>query len=537
MNELQSAEWGFDLLVEPWITCVSADGGVREYGIEDLLSDAHNLSEIIDPSPLVVVSAIRLLEAVLLSSLGIDDEDGWLTLWQGGRFDEKAMSSVRRLCAERMDLFDCARPFYQSCDIDPGGTSEHAKSVGYLFPEAATGTAVIHYVHAAEDEHAYCPVCCAKGLVMLPAFATSGGQGIKPSINGVPPLYVLPVGRSVFETLLLNCVISAYRPPMALPLDPGPFWASDGVVGHKEERVSVGFVESLTWQPRRVRLLSPFSEGVCTRCGRTTAQLARQIVFDQGVSRPRDAASWLDPWAAYVWRTDKMGATTVRPLRPQADRQTWRDVGALFLTQVPEAEASARGRATRPAIVNQTAYLAQATKQDGLAEIAGNRYMTVGIRTNMKAKVFEWSVNRFDMPNVVLGPRAALPVTRALRHAETAADAVGNAVMRLHPGTERENPSWSDVRTAMGDVIRPTQREYWSEIEPEFRSRLFDERLAGDEEDQAAWLSEWTEVVRAAIVGVLERVLAASDDTADGLRRQEAARHVLFTQLKKGGVT
>ena len=51
------------------------------------------------------------------------------------------------------------------------------------------------------------------------------------------------------------------------------------------------------------------------------------------------------------------------------------------------------------------------------------------------------------------------------------------------------------------------------------------------------WLAAWVTVVRATAASVLEEVLITSDDTANGLRRQEAARHALYSQLKKGGVT
>jgi len=195
VNEnVQPVDGGFDVLRDPWITCVSAGGDASDFGVEGLFEQAHELSEIIDPSPLVVVSVLRLLEAVLLSALEIDDEDRWLELWAAGRFDDGSMARVRECCSGRMDLFNDERPFYQSRDIDVTGEGERAKSVGYLFPDTATGTAVVHYAHAAEASHAFCPVCCTKGLATLPAFATSGGQGIKPSINGVSTAHFISGG-------------------------------------------------------------------------------------------------------------------------------------------------------------------------------------------------------------------------------------------------------------------------------------------------------------------------------------------------------
>ena len=78
--------------------------------------------------------------------------------------------------------------------------------------DVPAGTAVTHYRHGSDDECAFCPTCVAACLTGVPAFASSGGAGIKPSINGVPPIYVLPVGKTLFESLLLSLVIPDYQP-------------------------------------------------------------------------------------------------------------------------------------------------------------------------------------------------------------------------------------------------------------------------------------------------------------------------------------
>ena len=525
----------YDLLRQDWIGYLARDGSRAETGIEGLLAHAHEITEVVDPSPLVEASVVRLLVAVLLSSTRLGDEEDWDELWRRGRFDDDLLAGVRAACAGRFDLFDAHVPFYQSGDIEPRGEGERSKSVGYLFPEAATGTAVVHYAHAGERAQAACAACCAKGLVMLPVFATSGGQGIKPSINGVPPTYVLPLGATLFETLMLNAPLGDFRPPGAAPHDPGPFWAGDGVVGHKEERSDVGFLESLTWQPRRVRLLGPAEAGVCTRCGRPSDQLTRRVVLDQGRSRPKKAGVWLDPWAAYVRRTDRAGIESTRPLRPREERATWRDLGALFAARVPAAEVDARGRPSRPAIVNQMAHLRAELAEDAPAALGSEGFLTVGIRTDMKAKVFEWRRDRFELPRAALKAGAAVPLTRALRAAETAAQALETALLRLHAGTERPSPSWPDIRAAMADTTRLAARRYWATLEPRFRDHLWDVRLARDEVSQAAWLSDAMATVRSTVVQAHEEMLAGGDDTAVGLRRQEAARGTLYDQLSKGG--
>jgi hypothetical protein len=164
------------------------------------------------------------------------------------------------------------------------------------------------------------------------------------------------------------------------------------------------------------------------------------------------------------------------------------------------------------------------------------RYLAVGIRTDMKAKVFEWRSDRFELPAAVLGESAAAPVIRALRSAEVGADALGGALLRLHPGTERDNPPWSDIRAAMAETTTDAARGYWTALEPRFRNALFDTRLAEAEQAQSEWLNEWVQTVRDTAVKVADSTLDSRDDTAAGLRRQEAARRSLYTLLKKGGV-
>jgi len=148
---------------------------------------------------------------------------------------------------------------------------------------------------------------------------------------------------------------------------------------------------------------------------------------------------------------------------------------------------SARGRLVRPTIVNQVAALMQEVRYDGLAETPSERFLTVGIRTDMKAKVFEWRIDRFELPDDVLGSAAAVPVTRALRQAETGADAVARHFCGCMLAASVTAPVGRyPLRDGWGH--RYAARQYWTALEPEFRSSLFDGRLAGGEEaQQSGW--------------------------------------------------
>src|SRR5262249_5565710 len=160
---------------------------------------------------------------------------------------------------DRFDLFDPRHPFYQTAD--PGDAEP--VSVAYLAMQLPKADRAAWFVHAHEDQHALCPACCARQLATLPPLAFAGGStppqrgkgarvGYKAGLNGANALYVLLHGETLFQTLLWNYALPPARPPQADDAADRPAWAGDGTVGRGAEVARVGYVRSLTWQPRRV---------------------------------------------------------------------------------------------------------------------------------------------------------------------------------------------------------------------------------------------------------------------------------------------
>ena len=116
--------FSFNLVTERWIPCVRPDGTRVTLNLEDTLSQAHELREIHDDSPLVTVTLHRLLLAILHHIFGPEDAAAWTELWQGGRgyFDPRKVHEYFRDPAHpkrfsRFDLFDSERPFYQTAEM------------------------------------------------------------------------------------------------------------------------------------------------------------------------------------------------------------------------------------------------------------------------------------------------------------------------------------------------------------------------------------------------------------------------------------
>lgn len=528
----------FDLLTDPWITVRSVAGNTEPVSLRELLLRALELEAIAEPSPLATFGVYRLLAAVLHQYLELPDEEAWQEVWHAERLPEAFFARLEAGCAGRLRLFDAERPFYQSGDVRLGSKpTEPLKSVGYLAPEAATGTNVAHFAHAGEAEHAFCPACCARGLVQLPVFATAGGAGIKPGINGVPPLYVLPRGKTLFHTLLLN-YFPELRPPLADPADPGPLWETGGSVEARKEKDRTGFVESLTWPPRRVRLF-PGPGGLCSRCGEAVPVLVRRMVFAQGWSRRKELPLWRDPWAAYAPR--KGGdPTEVLPVRPTEQKDVWRDFPSLFLTQTGDGGA-------RPLVLEQIALL---ELHQALPRRYPLQYEVFGLRTDMKAKIFEWRQETFQFSAALLASRhAAASIRRALdyaAHADAALlaglkllfaekAALREMAGRVRSGERLKSPPVDVDR--QDPVLYGTRRGYWLQMEGEFRHALLDERLTTGEEARLEWERDWQAAASQAAEHVLGLALQGYDGDPDAVLKQVCARSVFRMVLRgwKGG--
>ncbi|MGC9349820.1 MAG: type I-E CRISPR-associated protein Cse1/CasA, partial [Anaerolineae bacterium] len=171
----------FNLWTEPWITLETPDGSLRELSLEKTLKHAHELRAIYDPSPLVIASIHRLLTAIVHDIIRPARDEDLAEVWKAERYAESEIHLFGERYAHRFDLFSRETPFLQSADLplEPEKRAPGMKPVSYLIEEIPAGTEVAHYRHGVADDYVFCPVCAARGLVTIPAFATSGGAGIK----------------------------------------------------------------------------------------------------------------------------------------------------------------------------------------------------------------------------------------------------------------------------------------------------------------------------------------------------------------------
>lgn len=478
MSELPT----FNLWSESWITVEATTGAVETVSIAELLNKAPSYRTLMDPSPLVMVAIHRLMVAILQDALRPANNHALLNLWEAGSFPSDALEAFGGEYAHRFDLFSDDAPFLQSADIarDPEKKGQ-GKSVGYLLAEQTAGTAVTHYHHLYEDGQMLCAVCCAGGLLTIPPFASSGGAGIRPSINGVPPIYILPGGETLFHSLVASLTTPHYQPDIADQDNDTPWWRHDPVVGKSAEVLRVGYLHSLTFPARRVRLHPEPMARPCSRCGRSTTWGVAEMVYQMGESRPKNAPFWQDPFAAYYTRKDSPAPL---PIRPREGHALWREFAALFLPQ-DSAQTSSR---IRPSIIDQLE-----TLHDGLPIDPTSRFpfRAVGLRTDMKMKIFEWESSGFQItPRLLADPAVSLRIEHALEFAEQAAATLKRMYRLYFSGSGTRADAFGSPHVKGSNALRDQMlTRYWQRLGEVFLGWISRFWMGTDADDL---LAEWT---------------------------------------------
>lgn len=411
----------YDLATRPWLACKLPDGADQQYGLIDLLANAHGIRELAEPSPLGEFGAYRMLIALLHWLRPIKTIAAWRSLWQAGRFPDSLVEGFAWRAQERFDLFHATRPFYQH-PRDAKGAKP--MTVGYLAMEMPTATYINHFHHVYDSEHAFCPACCAKGLLALSAFATQGGSGKPMSINGPPPLYALPRGDTLFQTLLLNLPIAELTDVWGTPVSgDAPAW--DRQEGHGRGSHPVGFLEGLTWQPRRAHLLPEEEAGRCTCCGEDTPVVVREMRFPKGGDSrgPKDTARpWSDPHVP-------LKALEGDQVRPRAAPAFWcQQLKSLLVSEdVDDIHP--------PPVMRQTVSLLQMGAMPASATI---RPQHLALEAQ-KATLRRWLRKQWYLPAPVLGDRDACA---ALRRELDLVEELGAQAVRGLPWAEGRQALW-----------------------------------------------------------------------------------------------
>ena len=268
----------FTLLEEEWIPALYHNGEWKRIGILQAFEDAGRIRQIAASNPMDRVAILRFLLALLYWCQGNPPGDSIAI--PAGKFpgDWFVKLHDNRDC---FNLLGGGKRFYQD------RKTQHPLGITDLLQEIPTGNNFWHFRHATDKKDGLCPACCAFGLLRLPLFSVSGTPDRKAGINGTPPIYAIPVGESLWETLTQNWQ------PRRLP-GGTPAWIQPDIFPTLREEVPV--LIGLTQLSRRVWLHDPEPVGTCICCGEKASIIRTCEYQSAGI---QENEHWSDPHVLY----------------------------------------------------------------------------------------------------------------------------------------------------------------------------------------------------------------------------------------------
>lgn len=311
----------FNVGYDPWIPVIR-EGVPTRVSARDALAEAHLIDGFDVAKAPAIVATVRHLVAMCQRIEPVENSAAQEELWDRGRYDIARVDAYFRENRSLFNLFDDRRPFGQVAGLTP--VSGDPKPPSMLSLSAASGNNVPLF-SATHDGNArpLAPADALLGLLTLGGFDTAA---IKPGAVGDPQVtkgkttgnrtgvlgylgVVLPLGRNLFETLVLN------TPALPIPEQDAPVWERE-ITPAWELRQPVGPLELLTWSSRRMRLVSSDDRREVTG-----------LVLAAG-----DRVDFIPPqWEPHsrFQPTKKDDVVAERPIRWPSGRQAWRGLDSL----------------------------------------------------------------------------------------------------------------------------------------------------------------------------------------------------------------
>ncbi|SEH22683.1 type I-E CRISPR-associated protein Cse1/CasA [Selenomonas sp. KH1T6] len=298
----------YDIRTEPWIPVRSLDGIAHEISLCDLFAKAHELKDIDCATPMETYSLYRFLTVFLMDVYRPDTWEERVDILDEGFFDVKKIEAYVDECEQAgvsFDIFDKDKPFLQAPADKTWDTEKNIKYVATLDSTRASGNNAIHFDHKLESLSSFTPAEAFRCVLTAQMFCTAMSGGYPSGVNGAPPLYFLPKGHNLFETLILS-LTEIDEENSGVPL-----WRSDRDIVPKEEVVKTSQLYGMFFPSRRIRLIE--HEG-----------MVKQMFYQPGLNFT-GYAGWNDPHVAYRRGKDDIFTS----IKPSVEKEPWRNIKTI----------------------------------------------------------------------------------------------------------------------------------------------------------------------------------------------------------------
>lgn len=331
----------YSLLDQPWVP-VNGPEGVINLPVRRVLAEAHNIDQLAALPPTVNVAILRqvLLPIVLGAEGPPTSEQDWGQRFERGHFDNNRIEEYLDRYGHRFDLLHPTEPFAQVAGLV--AANGEVKGPGQLLPAQASGNNVPLFSASTDASavalslaeaarwllHAHCFDTAAIKAGAADDLKMKNGKTTGNPVGSVGRFgVVMPTGRTLFDTLMLNLPI---RPDGADPTD-RPWWRRDPMTSAWASRPATGILDLLTWQSRRIRLV-------------TSVDDVGDVVVTGIVLCAGDRLSEFPEYEPHAtWTIDpkpKAGQLPERPRRHQSGRTAWQGLDALLALPAPGSQTA-----------------------------------------------------------------------------------------------------------------------------------------------------------------------------------------------------
>lgn len=455
----------FNLVDEPWISCltITAEGErIVPHNLSETLIQAQNIKSIIGDNPLVTIAIHRFLLAVLHRVLkGPRNADEWNGLWQKGKFNQATIDAYLLEHKHRFDIFDEQFPFYQTAEVP---IDKAVSSARLLFQDDENATLFDHTLSSQPPEVS--PALSARMLLVFQAFDVSGlitGENRADTANAsqlCQSAVCLVRGSNLFQTLMLNLhhYNSEDEEPFAFePEDDLPVWERQGTV-EATERLPKGYLDLLTWQSRRLRLVPEKKD--------SGEVIVKSWVKMKGVQFPK----------GFSLQGRETMVAFKKKEKPKPDEPAWSSVGfvkrrVLWRDSYCLLQSFAN-QSVRPKTIN---WLSDLVSEGILKRSQTIPIDLLGLSTD-KAKRLFWRHESLPVPLEYLDRKELVD---RLREAVTKAEDLGRELRSSIRYLAQTLIQFTSKRDAKDDVDKLTDSIdvasiYWSRLEAPFKKLLTD---------------------------------------------------------------
>ena len=482
----------YNLLSEPWIPVRKKDGSKIRYGLLDLFSSADGILEIDEVNAMKEYSLIRFLTTFLMAAYMPSSSSSLRNIYMMKKFDMEQINNYVAKCLKEgvsFDIFDKIRPFLQA-PFDPQWDGDNnIKSVAALDYTLPSGHNAVHFDHTLEADAEMEPSDAVAALLSCYIFCTAGTQGPS-NVYGAPPLFMIPAGQNLFETLIHAMVPVRDR---QLSEKQPELWRNNEKIEPGKKAAKVSLLYGMLYPSRRIRMIEDNG-------------MVKKVYLQAGLDYIGYDA-WKDPHVAY-YKTKKGES---RSIKPSVEKELWRNIGTIAnnpLECVPGA--------------------AQVVYQSG-EYFSGDRRLPLivwGAVTDLAAYLDVWKGTIFLNAQMLASEEKSECIFEAVKEAERYAAYLKAAFDKLCGNKKGRHQKYQYS-------IQETLRNYYSCCEESFYGQLYtDIDEMETEEQRKELLKKWKQTIATYIWDQFNRFCDRMEYTGRWVIDTEMCRKELYYKLR-----